>query len=140
MTTVDYRANLLAKVTEDASGCWLWGGATMHNGYGQFRYRTRLIAAHRASYLMFVGPIPEGLDLDHLCRRRNCVNPAHLEPVTRRENLLRGDTITARNAAVTRCPRGHAYDALNTYVRPNDRRRVCRRARRQLVANERGAS
>lgn len=110
--------------------CWLWTGYIADTGYGQFASgHTRL--AHRISYQLVVGPIPEGLQIDHLCRVRHCVNPLHLEPVTQRENLLRGETITARNAAKTHCPRGHAYTAENTYVRPRGSRecRTCNRLR-----------
>ena len=85
--------------------CWLWAGAINNTGYGVFRAEGRAIAAHRWAYETVVEPT--ALDLDHLCRVRNCVNPDHLEPVTRRENLLRGETLTARNAAKTHCPKDH---------------------------------
>lgn len=116
---------------EPNTGCWLWMMSTRPDGYGEFYTGvvklTRL--AHRVAYMMFVGPVPEGLDLDHLCRVRSCVNPAHLEPVTRRTNLLRGRGVTARNAAVTTCPAGHVYDEVNTYRYPKGSRycRTCRR-------------
>ena len=116
----------LAKV--DRSGeCWLWTGALTTNGYGSFMKKKglQMVRAHRFSYEYFVGPIPEGLDLDHLCRVRNCVNPAHLEPVTRRINLLRGMTQTALNASKTHCPAGHPYSPENTYIRPKGQR-VCK--------------
>src|SRR5699024_8246546 len=70
--------------------------------------------SHRTMYQAVIGPVPAGLDLDHLCRNRACCNPAHLEPVTRQTNLLRGNTIPARRAAVENCPKGHPYDADNT--------------------------
>ena len=87
--------------------------------------------AHRIVYEALVGPVPDGLVLDHLCRRKDCVRPEHLEPVTQRENLMRGDTENARNAAKAACVNGHAYDAANTYVRPEGTRdcRVCRAQR-----------
>src|SRR2546426_12646273 len=69
--------------------CWEWTGKKFKNGYGCFRIRGRHFMAHRRAYEMCVGPIPCGLDIDHLCRNRGCVNPSHLEPVTRRDNLLR---------------------------------------------------
>lgn len=75
---------------ERSPSCWFWTGAISRSGYGNFWTGESYVSAHRWSYEHFVGPIPEGLDLDHLCRVRNCVNPAHLEPVTRQENLRRG--------------------------------------------------
>ena len=69
--------------------CWIWNGC-VRNGYGLFRYKEKVIGAHRFSYELLRGPIPKGLQLDHLCRVRNCVNPNHLEPVTQAENLRRG--------------------------------------------------
>jgi hypothetical protein len=71
--------------------------------------------AHRASYRLFVAPIPEELELDHLCRNRSCVHPFYLEPITHRENLMRGDTIAARYAAQTHCKHGHPKTPENTY-------------------------
>lgn len=107
----------------DRSGeCWLWTAYTMPNGYGTWRQTL----AHRVAYELSIGPIPDGLQLDHLCRVRNCVRPDHLEPVTCRENLLRGDTITARCVAATHCPHGHPYDEANTYRSPTNGSRSCR--------------
>lgn len=102
-----------AKVDKEGpGGCWLWAAYVNPDGYGEFWPTTdRHVGAHRYSYELNVGPIPEGLHIDHLCRVRNCVNPAHLEPVTCRENLLRGDTFQAANAAKTHCPQGHPYDS-----------------------------
>ena len=78
-------------VTE--SGCWIWTGALSKNGYGNVHIRPKNMVAHKAVYLLLRGPVPEGLDLDHLCRVRCCVNPYHLEPVTRFINLQRGNAI-----------------------------------------------
>jgi len=92
--------------------CIEWQGYILANGYGQIHLRKGKggkVQAHRYVYEKAIGAIPEGLELDHLCRNRKCVNPNHLEPVTRRENLLRGETIPARNAAKTHCPKGHDY-------------------------------
>lgn len=73
---------------DKTDGCWLWTSTVVWNGYGQFRINNRRVYAHRFAYEQVVGPVPDGLD--HLCRNRRCVNPAHLEPVTRQENLRRG--------------------------------------------------
>src|SRR5690349_8969939 len=86
------------------TGCWDWLGAPRGNGYGGFAWDGRKsIAAHRASWQLLRGPIPSGLTLDHLCRNRRCVNPAHLEPVTMRENILRGIGPSAQCAKKTHC-------------------------------------
>lgn len=103
---------------------WLWCGATTRNGYGQVALGGRHVMAHRAIYEYVVAEIPEGLDLDHLCRNRSCVNPQHLEPVTRSENLRRGAPRGEHLRARTHCPRGHPYDDVNTARRGG--RRICR--------------
>lgn len=91
-------------VTE--SGCWIWMGHTMANGYGQFRYGGKAIPAHRAAYAIVRGIMPPSrTDLDHLCRTRCCVNPDHLEPVTRQENLRRG--FGSKLIGKDKCIRGH---------------------------------
>ena len=98
-----------AKVQQTES-CWLWTAARDHRGYGEFRVElppARPAKAHRFAYETLIGPIPDGLELDHLCRVRNCVNPEHLEPVTGRVNTLRGESPAAQNARKTHCVRGH---------------------------------
>lgn len=104
--------------------------------YGEI-YASRFLGpgskrAHRVSYETFVGPIPAGLTLDHLCRNTLCINPAHLEPVTIKENVLRGDGPTARNARKTHCDRGHAFDETNTGPNANGGR-SCRACKREWV-------
>jgi len=106
-----------------------FGRVVGRGGYGRINVNQRPRSAHVLAYEWLVGPIAEGLQIDHLCRRRECVNPAHLEPVSQRVNLLRGETLTARNAAVTHCPAGHPYDDENTYRRP-DGSRKCRTCHR----------
>jgi hypothetical protein len=97
--------------------CWLWTDA-LQSGYGMSSIAPGLaIPAHRYAYQLLIGPIPEGLTLDHLCRVRNCVNPAHLEPVTRGENVLRGVGFAGVNARKTHCIHGHPFDEENTYLR-----------------------
>lgn len=93
------------------SGCWLWAGATDGSGrYGAIQAGGRVARAHRVTYELLRGGVPDGLELDHLCRVTLCVNPWHLEPVTHHENVLRGNSIQAANARKTHCPRGHPYD------------------------------
>lgn len=119
---------LLAKVERDTqTGCWNWTASRVPAGYAQFRLHGRRDYGHRAAYELLVGPIPAGLQLDHLCRNRGCVNPDHLEPVTNRVNGLRGVSPCAVNAAKTHCVNGHPFDAQHTYFR-KDRpgRRQCR--------------
>ncbi len=117
------------------SACWTWPGVLHSTGYGAISSRPdsdgkrHKLLAHRVLFEMARGPIPEGMQLDHLCRNRACVNPAHLEPVSIRENVLRGDTIAAANIAKDACPQGHAYTEANTYRHRNTRScRICRRA------------
>ena len=93
---------------ESSELCWLWIGSLHSNGYGQFRN----LLAHRFSYTLHKGPIPYGLQIDHLCRNRGCVNPKHLEAVTGKTNLLRGISFSAKNAAKTVCHKGHPLESL----------------------------
>jgi hypothetical protein len=95
-------------VPEPNSGCWLWLGSGDRVRYGEACIKQMKVSAHRLAYAVYVGPIPLGLTLDHLCKVRCCVNPAHLEPVTRGENSLRGDGPAARNLAKVLCMRGHS--------------------------------
>lgn len=111
------------------TGCWLWLGALDPDGYGSLHVEDRKQRAHRVSFEIFRGGIPAGRQIDHLCRVRCCVNPDHLEPVTCKENLLRGDTLNARNATKTHCKRGHIFDEANTIKVPHGREcRTCRNA------------
>lgn len=101
-----------AKFTVDDNGCWIWTGAIVANGYGSFGMNNGSQLAHRVAYELLVGPIPDGMEMDHLCRVRRCVNPEHLEPVTKYENYKRGDApgiLVGWNARKTHCKNGHEY-------------------------------
>lgn len=106
--------------------CWYWTGKPANTGYGQINRNGVVRNPHRIIYKVLVGDIPDGLQLDHLCRNRICVNPSHLEPVTQKENLLRSPlTIPSINKLKTHCPTGHPYDETNTQV-CRDGSRKCR--------------
>lgn len=107
-------------------------------GYGWGRSGGRPGRAHRLSYRLWKGEIAEGLVLDHLCRITGCINPAHLEAVTDKVNILRGIGPTARNAQKTHCLRGHPFDAKNTHINPRGDR-VCRICARAIRAAQRAA-
>ena len=109
-----------------ANGCWVFTGA-LRNGYGAICVEGSTLYTHRYAYERLTGPIPDGLVLDHLCRNRACFNPDHLEPVTQRENCLRGERAGER---VTACKRNHVYTPENTYRNP-DGYRVCRTCKRE---------
>lgn len=107
------------------NGCHQWNGA-LNKGYGVIKEHGKSYSAHRLIYEFVFGPIAGGLDCDHLCRNRACVNPMHIEIVTRRENVLRGVGVSAINAKKTHCKHGHEFTKENTYVYPSGRNRHCR--------------
>jgi len=119
---------------DDPNLCWLWQGAIIKSNHGgalngHFRVGSRDILAHRFSYAMhYHTTIPEGMTIDHVkargCTSTLCVNPYHLEVVTNKTNVLRGDTLAAKEIKVTHCPQGHPYNEENTYVYHG--KRVCR--------------
>jgi hypothetical protein len=140
------------KVVVTEQGCWQWRG-TRTKGYGRYHAGPRrgvgMARAHRYAYIALVGPIGDGMTLDHECHTRDsncpgglsclhrrCVNPAHLRPMTNTENQRRSpNTLASRSAARTHCPRGHAYDEANTYRDGGKRRcRTCLRMRRAAKA------
>ena len=114
--------------------CWNWTGAIHIKGYGQFRRRGINWRAHRLVYEWFVGLIPEGMTLDHLCRNKRCVNPDHLEVTTNEENTRRSWKFRVRP---THCHNGHPFDEENTYL--NSGRRHCRACRSATTARTREA-
>lgn len=111
--------------------CWEWQAARNWRGYGRFAVKRVEIGAHRVAYMMDVGPIPDGLHLDHLCRNTSCVNPAHLEAVSPRENYMRGEGVGALNAAKTECLRGHEFTPENTRFYAG--KRHCRTCMREYM-------
>ncbi len=119
-----------AKVNVDGV-CWEWEGSVDGSGYGHFNVKGKTTRVHRWAYEHLVGPIPDDLVIDHLCRNIVCVMPDHLEPVTHLVNLLRGCRI-AKQRAKSHCPAGHPYSGENLYRQPNGAR-ICRECNR--VAN-----
>lgn len=112
-------------------GCWIWIASIGSHGYGQLGLNDKIVTAHTFSYNNFIGLIPDGLELDHLCRNRSCVCPWHLETVPHKINMKRGINLfgnNIHNKSKTYCPQGHPYNADNTYIGDhNDRQcRICR--------------
>jgi hypothetical protein len=112
---------------DKTADCWLWSGS-YYLSHGKQRYGTfRGKRVHRIAYELLVGPIPPRLVIDHTCRNTLCVRPDHLEPVTNKINILRGNSFSAINSSKTHCPRGHEYSSENTRIRPHGYRgcRAC---------------
>jgi len=123
------------------NACWPFLGYLNPSGYGRYRGADRRgVQAHRQAYEDRVGPIPAGLTLDHLCRNRACANPAHLEPVTQRENVLRGDGESSKNARRTHCIHGHEFTPENTarfaYAPRSRHCRACRAERSRTLIRD----
>jgi hypothetical protein len=127
--TATLRERLLSRLIIDPdTGCLLWTGTKNRQGYGLIKSGGRRLMAHRVMYELFAEPIPDGLQIDHLCRVKACANVAHLEAVTCRENLMRAPTLQAANAAKTHCDQNHEFTSENTRVRPEGRQcRACQR-------------
>lgn len=106
--------------------CWIWQGPINVHGYGRVTLGERRLMAHRCMYEMAKGPIPKGLDIDHLCRVRACVNPDHMEPVTRAENVRRGQSPAMLTVKTNHCQRGHEMTPENTIIVKSTGARKCR--------------
>lgn len=137
-TTLDPFVRFWAKVDKNGpipayarqlGPCWLWTGYRNEDGYGRFGNGERMVGAHRWAYEQEHGPIPYSLECDHLCRVRHCVRASHIEAVTHHENLMRGESPSARAARCTHCPQEHPYDQHNT-MRTSDGKRRCRECHR----------
>lgn len=133
---VDVEKRVFPKFNIASNGCWEWTGATNKKGYGELKFQFSegivYLKAHRVFYELFVGEIPEGLEIDHLCRNRKCVNPKHLEPVTTQENIMRGNGLAVLNSRKTCCVNGHPFtpeNIIRTKWR-NGNGRACRECNR----------
>jgi HNH endonuclease len=116
----------------DNNGCWIWIAYKDKNGYGIFRDKSSIIRAHRFSYQYYRGKIPKDLELDHvICQNPTCVNPNHLEAVSHKENILRGNSPSALHSKQTHCQNGHALNKDNIYFNKNANSRRCIICRRK---------
>ena len=122
---------LWPRIKQMPSGCWEWQGAKS-DGYGHIKVRGKVWLVHRLVYQFLVGPLDQDLTIDHLCRNHGCCNPRHLEQVTHRKNVLRGEAPAARQARQTHCSRGHEFDTENTYYSNGGRKRACIQCRRAV--------
>lgn len=130
-----------SRAVADGTGCWLWTRGKTAKGYGVVYHCGKQLYAHRVAYELVKGPIPDGLELDHLCRVHACINPDHLEAVTHKVNTHRGNT-GAHNARKTACKQGHPFDEANTYIRQGGGRhcRACGKAtQKRYLARRKGA-
>jgi hypothetical protein len=130
------KERFLNKVARNDSGCWEWAGYRTPDGYGRFQVDSSRLA-HRVAYELFVGPIDDGMEIDHLCKNRGCVNPEHLEQVSRHENIARSDAGKHQREKLS-CPQGHPYSGDNLYLTP-DGKRVCRICQRAAVRRYRAS-
>lgn len=143
------RISLFLARVEKTDSCWIWRGRLDRDGYGKTSLDNRNQGAHRVSYQLFVGQIPDGLTIDHVrsrgCTSRACVNPAHLEPVTIRENTIRGDSpqlSAERQLRKTHCPQGHPYVGHNLVIDEGGKRRCreCINAKSRRYLNRKALS
>lgn len=135
--TLEASAYLSVKLFE-GTPCWMQAKRLDSKGYGIRQHAGKPWKTHRLAFVLFKGPIPPGLTVDHRCERKCCFNPAHLEAITNRDNIFRSrETLASRNAAKETCPQGHAYTLENTYCGPDGKRRQCRTCDRERNTPER---
>lgn len=144
---VSQNERLLSKITFSKNGCWEWTGTISNKGYPAFmifKPKRKNCYAHRLIWELTKGEkIPDGLEMDHLCKNTKCVRPSHMEPVTGKENNLRSNSPTSQNAKKLFCLRGHPFSKENTYIRPDNHGRQCIkcvsfRAKRSSIRRMRG--
>lgn len=127
----DLKKKIIGRKETDKNDCWNWSGAK-RKGYGMIKVGMKQMSVHRVLYEILVAPIPEGYVIDHLCRNKSCINPAHLQPVTSKENTLRGTSFAAINSKKTHCPKGHEYTQENL-GKNKAGRRVCKQCNRDRM-------
>lgn len=128
MRKISQQKRFLKFVHKSKTGCWLWKG-TITKGYGKFCSMGKMMYAHVWSYKNYIGDIPYGLTLDHQCRVRNCVNPKHLKPMTLYENMMIGNSPTAKNKRKTHCFKGHPFNPENTIINKSKTGKIHRRCK-----------
>jgi len=128
---MDFLTRFHSKIELKNNGCHEWTASKNGNGYGQFGIGEKVVQSHRLSYELYKGEISKGLELDHLCMNRACVNPSHLEAIKHKENLKRGVNF---NKSKTHCPQGHEYSKKNTHVGKNNKRRcrICLKIQKRI--------
>jgi hypothetical protein len=138
---INQYSNIFGEDGNYKTACWTWTSTICKTtGYGYFYYQRKNLLAHRFSYQLFIGLIPHGLQLDHLCRNRSCVNPTHLEPVTIKENIRRGISFAVQNAVKTHCKNGHEFTIKNSFIDKFGNRncRACAKNRRRISQGYKG--
>lgn len=146
-STKKHTTDSILGLARKTDSCWIWSGSvTRKNGYGQVSYKSTHYGAHRFFYEHFIGKIPKGMQIDHLCKNPLCVNPKHLECVTPKENLLRSSNFISTNIKKEVCNYGHPLSGLNLYTNKSIRgnRRICRicatRRKKKFQKKQKGGS